>query len=63
MLQNSRSYIDVFGFYLKPDIYRAYIVVKDVNNDAVKDSVTTLLDVNCSHQKRLLLVMLNLHRQ
>ncbi|MFZ4618947.1 MAG: GWxTD domain-containing protein [Bacteroidota bacterium] len=45
MLQNSRSYNDLFGFYLKPDVYRAYIVVKDVNNDAIKDSVSVLLDV------------------
>ena len=45
MLQNSRTYNDLFGFYLKPDVYRAYIVVKDVNNDAVKDSISVLLDV------------------
>ncbi len=45
MLLNSRSYMDVFGFYLKPDIYRAYIVVKDVNNSEIKDSISVLLDV------------------
>ncbi len=45
MLENSRTYNDLFGFYIKPDIYRVYIVVKDVNNDAVRDSVSVLLDV------------------
>jgi GWxTD domain-containing protein len=45
MLQNSRSYTDVFGFYLKPDIYRAYIIVKDVNNEEVKDSISVLVDI------------------
>ena len=45
MLQNSRTYNDLFGFYVKPDVYRTYIVVKDVNNESVMDSISVLLDV------------------
>ncbi|MDP1676025.1 MAG: GWxTD domain-containing protein [Bacteroidota bacterium] len=45
MLKSSRSYSDIFGFYLKPDIYRAYIVASDVNDPTVRDSISVLFDV------------------
>lgn len=45
MLKSSRSYSDIFAFYLKPDIYRAYIVASDINDPAVKDSVSLVLDL------------------
>ena len=45
MLKTSRLYSDLFGFYLKPDIYRAYIVASDVNAPTVKDSISMVVDV------------------
>ena len=45
MLSTSRMYSDIFGFYLKPDIYRAYIVASDVNAPTMKDSVSMVVDL------------------
>ncbi len=45
MLQSSRSYVDVFGFYLKPDIYRVYSVAMDVNTPSIRDSSSVLIDL------------------
>ncbi|MFA5833376.1 MAG: GWxTD domain-containing protein [Bacteroidota bacterium] len=55
MLQNSRMYNDIFGFYLPPDVYRAYIVVKDVNNNAISDSLSVLLDVKLTSTETIAL--------
>jgi len=45
MLKTSRSYSDIFAFYLKPDIYRAYIVASDGNAPTVKDSISIVVDL------------------
>ncbi len=45
MLQNSRSYSDVFGFYLKPDIYRVYVVATDMNAPATRDSFSVVINL------------------
>jgi GWxTD domain-containing protein len=45
MLTDSRSYVDVFGFLLDPDIYRLYLVVSDINNPSIRDSVSILTDI------------------
>ncbi len=45
MLKDIRLTSDLFGFYLKPDLYRMYIVVKDMNDPAVMDSITALADL------------------
>jgi GWxTD domain-containing protein len=45
MLKTSRSYSDIFAFYLKPDIYRAYIVASDGNAPAVRDSISIVVDL------------------
>ncbi len=41
----SRAYSSVHGFLLKPDIYRAYIVVRDYNNPKMKDSISLLINL------------------
>ncbi len=46
MLQTSRTYSDLFGFLLKPDVYRVYIVTGDMNDASVKDSVSFLIDLD-----------------
>lgn len=45
LLSTSRNYVDVYGFMLEPDIYRAYFVVSDMHNPAVRDSQTVVLNV------------------
>lgn len=45
MLKESRSYTDLAGFLLKPELYRMYIVVYDLNAPSVRDSVSVLVDV------------------
>ena len=45
LLQTSRSYADVAGFFLKPDIYRLYIVGKDINDLSRSDSLSYLLTI------------------
>lgn len=45
MLTGSRSYVDVFGFMLKPDIYRLYMVVQDIHSPERKDSVTLVANL------------------
>lgn len=45
MLATSRSYVDVFGFMLKPDVYRVYLVAQDIYSDANKDSVSFPIDL------------------
>lgn len=45
MLKSSRSYSDIFAFYLKPDIYRVYIVALDGNAPKMKDSISIILDL------------------
>jgi GWxTD domain-containing protein len=45
VVEDSRSYVDVAGFLLPPDIYRIYIVTFDMNNPSIRDSVSLLLDL------------------
>ena len=45
MLTNSRSYVDVFGFMLKPDVYRIYLVAQDVNSVDGRDSISFPIDL------------------
>lgn len=45
MLESSRSYIDVFGFMLKPDIYRMYLVAVDMNDPRIRDSISVVADI------------------
>ncbi|MFA6467283.1 MAG: GWxTD domain-containing protein [Bacteroidota bacterium] len=45
MLQQSRLYSDIFGFLLKPDLYRVYLSASDANDQETKDSLTFLLNV------------------
>jgi len=39
MLESSRSYVDIFGFMLKPDVYHIFLVAQDVNAPNIRDSV------------------------
>ena len=52
---DSRSYVDVFGFVLAPDIYREYLVVYDASNPKVKDSVSVLLDLQSIPSEKIAL--------
>ena len=45
MLSTSRSYSDIFGFSLPPDVYKLSVVVRDLNNDMVKDSISMTVEV------------------
>lgn len=45
MLTSSRSYVDIFGFMLQPDVYRVYLVAQDINEPANKDSVSFAIDL------------------
>jgi GWxTD domain-containing protein len=55
MLEGSRSYVDVFGFMLKPDIYRIYLVAQDLNAPEVQDSITFAIDLKEFQQKYIML--------
>ncbi len=45
LLSTSRSYVDVLGFFLKPDVYRLYVVGKDRNNLTQRDSFSVPIDI------------------
>lgn len=45
MLMQSRVYSDVFGFFLKPDIYRVYLSASDFTDSSLKDSSSFLMDL------------------
>jgi GWxTD domain-containing protein len=45
VVHDSRSYVDVAGFIVVPDIYRVYIVTFDMNNPAIRDSISLLMDL------------------
>lgn len=45
VVHDSRSYVDVAGFIVAPDVYRVYVVVFDMNNPAVRDSISLLMDL------------------
>ncbi|MHB1048807.1 MAG: hypothetical protein ACYC09_01910, partial [Bacteroidota bacterium] len=45
VVNDSRSYVDVAGFIVAPDIYRVYVVTFDMNNPAVRDSVSLVMDL------------------
>ncbi|MDD8017673.1 MAG: GWxTD domain-containing protein [Bacteroidota bacterium] len=45
MLQTSRMYVDVFGFMLKPEIYRVYIVASNLTSPSIRDSVSFVIDI------------------
>lgn len=51
----SRSYVDVFGFALQPDIYRIYLVAYDVNNSKAKDSISVLVDLQSISEDKIAL--------
>ena len=45
VLQTSRFYVDVLGFLMKPDVYRLYVVGRDRNDEARRDSFSLVLDL------------------
>lgn len=55
MLTNSRSYVDVFGFMLKPDVYRVYLVAQDMQMSANKDSSSFVIDLKPFSQTNIIL--------
>jgi GWxTD domain-containing protein len=44
-LQVSRTYVDALGFYVKPDVYRLYIIGRDVNAAMRRDSLSVPIDI------------------
>ena len=44
-LQVSRTYVDVLGFYVKPDVYRLYVIGRDVNMPLLRDSMSVPIDI------------------
>jgi GWxTD domain-containing protein len=50
MLAESRTYNDVFGFFLKPDLYRVYVVLKDSRAPERMDSVSFPIDLKLIDQ-------------
>ncbi|MFA6540429.1 MAG: GWxTD domain-containing protein [Bacteroidota bacterium] len=46
LLTGSRTYFDLAGFMLKPDIYRIYISARDASNLSVSDSASFVYDLN-----------------
>jgi GWxTD domain-containing protein len=44
-LQVSRSYVDLLGFFIKPDIYRMYVIARDLNDPLQKDSLNFPVDI------------------
>ncbi len=55
MLAQSRTYNDLFGFFLKPDIYRVYVVIKDGRDPALVDSVSFPFDLKLVESDHLAL--------
>ncbi|HLP18341.1 MAG TPA: GWxTD domain-containing protein [Bacteroidota bacterium] len=55
LLNQSRTYSDVLGFFLKPDIYRVYVVLKDANRPDQKDSASFPIDLKMIDQSRMAL--------
>ncbi|MBI2427637.1 MAG: GWxTD domain-containing protein [Ignavibacteriales bacterium] len=55
MLANSRSYVDVFGFMLQPDVYRVYLVAQDVYLAANRDSLSFAVDLKPFPQTNIFL--------
>ncbi|MGE5314583.1 MAG: GWxTD domain-containing protein [Acidobacteriota bacterium] len=45
LLDQSRTYNDVLGFFLKPDIYRVYVVLKDGRSPERMDSLSFPIDL------------------
>lgn len=45
VVNESRSYVDVAGFLIQPDVYRLYIVIFDISDPTVRDSVSVLVDL------------------
>lgn len=45
LLAQSRMYNDVFTFFLKPDVYRVYVVIKDRLDPSLVDSVSFPFDL------------------
>ncbi len=45
LLGVSRYYVDVLGFLLKPDVYRAYVIAQDGNDPSRGDSVSFPLNI------------------
>jgi len=55
MLLQSRVYSDIFGFLLKPDLYRVYLVAADFNDLENKDSLSFLLNIKPIDQDKVAL--------
>ncbi len=55
MLSQSRMYSDIFGFLLRPDIYRVYLSVSDMNNPVMKDSLSFLIETTAFEDDRVAL--------
>lgn len=55
LLSTSRNYVDVFGFSLKPDVYRLYVVAKDLNEPAQRDSFSFPVDLRQIEQNQIAL--------
>jgi len=45
VVSDSRSYTDIAGFLLTPDIYRMYVVIFDVNKQTLRDSISLVADL------------------
>jgi GWxTD domain-containing protein len=55
LLEQTRTYNDVFGFFLKPDIYRVYVVIKDSRDAARIDSVSFPFELKMIDHERIAL--------
>ena len=53
LLKTSRYYVDALGFFLKPDVYRLYVVGKDVNELTRKDSFSVAVDLQPIERKQI----------
>ena len=53
VLQSSRYYVDVLGFLMKPDLYRLYVVGRDTNDAARRDSFSSVVDLQSIENKQI----------
>ena len=53
VLQTSRYYVDVLGFLMKPDLYRLYVVGRDTNDIARRDSFSAVVDLQPIENKQI----------
>jgi GWxTD domain-containing protein len=55
LLDQSRTYNDVLGFFIKPDIYRVYVVIKDIQASGRMDSLSFPIDLKRIDDQRMAL--------